>query len=159
MRNSSGASISTIEPQPSCGPGGDGSEEEARPTLVAAPPDWMRRFDSDEAPSHADPSLNDSEDQFWNEPPRYSVDNLLSLAPLPLKPAPSHLRRWGAKLLFAAVFCAVATLLGFEALSVAHAGDSARAVSGAREELSSADSAKSSLRLEIIRQGFPKFLR
>jgi hypothetical protein len=159
MRNSSGALVSTIEPQSSHGPGGDGSEEEARPTLVAPPPDWMRRFDSNEAPSNADPSLNDSEDQFWNEPPRYSVDNLLSLAPLPLKAAPSRLRRWGAKLLFAAVFCAVSTLLGFETLSAVHAGDSARVISGAREELSSTSSAKSSSRFEIIRQGFPKFLR
>ena len=71
---------------------------------------------------HAELSTDGSEEQFWNEPPRYSVDQLCSIVPPAPRPEPTRLRRFGATLLFFAVFCGTAALLGFETVSAVRAG-------------------------------------
>jgi hypothetical protein len=70
----------------------------------------------------AELSADGSEEQFWNEPPRYSVDDLGSIVPPAPRAEPTRLRRLGSTLLFFAVFCGTAALLGFETVSAARGG-------------------------------------
>jgi hypothetical protein len=67
-------------------------------------------------------SADGSEERFWNESPRYSVDPLCSIVPPAPRPEPTRLRRLGATLLFFAVFCGTTALLGFEPVSAVRAG-------------------------------------
>ena len=75
-----------------------------------------------DAPEQAELSAAGTEEQFWNESPRYSVDNLLSIVPSAPGPEPTRLRRLGSTLLFFAVFCGTAALLGFETISAVRGG-------------------------------------
>lgn len=54
------------------------------------------------------------EDVFWSTPPRYSVMNLASLPPEPLRPVPPPRHTWSARLLFGMISCAVLTLVALE---------------------------------------------
>ena len=75
-----------------------------------------------DAPESAELSADGSEEQFWNESPRYSVDDLASIVPPAPRPEPTRLRRLSSTLLFFAVFCGTAALLGFETVSAVRAG-------------------------------------
>ena len=59
------------------------------------------------------------EHQFWDTPPRDSLTDLPSLAPPPVRLAPSPWRIWAARLLFAMIFCATVVLLGLEIKALA----------------------------------------
>jgi len=75
-----------------------------------AAPKWLRDYDG--APPDAD------EGGSCDAPPRYSVTNLVSLAPAPLTHTSSRWNTWSARLLFATISCAVVALLVLELTSL-----------------------------------------
>ena len=89
----------------------------SRITPIVRPAKWLHEIDEASAASSSE-AFQD-EDQFWNDPPRYSATNLASLAPAPLARVPSRRHTWSARLLFATISCAVVVLLAFELRSIA----------------------------------------
>jgi hypothetical protein len=67
------------------------------------------------------PALSEAgELDFWDSPPRYSVTNLEPLDPAPVsRPVSSPWRTWGARVLFALIFCATVVLLALEIKALA----------------------------------------
>jgi hypothetical protein len=91
----------------------------ARITPLAAPPEWLRNFGRDGLAALAlDPDRH-VEEQFWNEPPRYSLTGSGSLLPASAAPR-SPVRVWATRILFAALFSTVVGLLVCALLPIFH---------------------------------------
>jgi hypothetical protein len=115
MQNQRGARPALMLPlENDIGQDYDLPEVGARVTPLAEPPDWLRNSGRDGLPIDGGEPHRAVEEQFWNEPPRYSLTGIRSLLPEAMVIAPSRLRLWGARLLFAATLCAVFALLALE---------------------------------------------
>jgi hypothetical protein len=85
----------------------ESDEAKSRITPVMPPPSWVCATDDGQLTSSTV-----EEEQFWTDPPRYSL--ITSLAPPPLTPVPSHRHTWSARLLFATISGAILVLLALE---------------------------------------------
>jgi hypothetical protein len=118
-------------------PLGDRADGQTRVTPVMPIPDWLRERDHEDQALHtprgAHPEVDEHE--FWDTPPRYSLTNLPSLAPVALRPVPSRWRIWTAQSLFGAILCVVVALLGLEILSLTRHVPPSSAHGDARESV------------------------
>jgi len=95
-------------------------------TPLAAPADWLKTLRFGAAPALKSEPLDEVEQEFWNEPPRYSVDCFRSLPPEPPAVAVSDARRWRGRVAFAAVLCVVIASVGLQTgLTAPSAGSTA----------------------------------
>ena len=89
-------------------------------TPLALPADWLSTLRFGTAPALSSQPLDEVEQEFWNAPPRYSVDCVRSLLPQAPSIAVRGPRRWRGRVAFAAVLCVVTALLGLETGLAAH---------------------------------------
>jgi len=89
-------------------------------------PDWLSALRFGTASRLNSEPLDEIEQEFWNEPPRYSVDCFRSLPPEPPAVAVSDARRWRGRVAFAAVLCVVIASVGLQTgLTAPSAGSTA----------------------------------
>ena len=122
MQNQRGARPALMLPPESDCEGDLGGMHEvgARITPLAAPPEWLRNFSRDGLSALAlDPDRR-VEEEFWNEPPRYSLTGNASLLPASAVVPRSRSRVWATRFLFAALFSTVLGLLICELLPIFH---------------------------------------